>query len=291
MPLITHPTVRLTLLGSIFWLLLSGCSPLNTALKSTAAIPTVAIEPRPSPARWAGDFADPNWRTVWGIRQSGAWGTENMTVLADTNRFARILRVYFPAGSASPAVSRQEKAPIGGGQFLADLGIAPQTALRLSYYVRFSNNFDFVRGGKLPGLFGGIGNSGGNIPNGQDGFSTRFMWRTDGAGEVYAYLPTSTEHGTSIGRGNWQFQRGVWHHIEQEVVLNRPNERSGRIRVWFDDRLVLDQGGLVFRTTDRLKINGLFFSTFFGGDDASWATPRNVYADFANFSVSTVNAP
>ncbi|WP_181449171.1 polysaccharide lyase [Nonomuraea aridisoli] len=43
--------------------------------------------------------------------------------------------------------------------------------------------------------------NGGRIPDGTNGLSTRFMWRANGAGEVYAYLPTSREHGTSLGRG------------------------------------------------------------------------------------------
>lgn len=273
-------------------MVLSGCSLLrDTLIEPTGTKSIMTIGTSPNAVLWMGDFSNPSWRSVWRVRRQGAWGTQNMTAAPGRDGFSNILRVNFPAGSASPAASRQENAPVGGGQFFATLGIAPQTALRLSYYVQFCDDFDFVKGGKLPGLFGGSGNSGGDIPNGQDGFSTRLMWRTDGAGEVYAYLPTSQGHGTSIGRGKWYFQPGVWHHIEQEVVLNRPNTQSGRIRVWLDGAEVLDQGGLTFRTTNNLKIEGIFFSTFFGGDDTSWATPRSVYADFADFSVSAVAVP
>ena len=117
------------------------------------------------------------------------------------------------------------------------------------------------------------------------GFSTRYMWRRQGDGEVYAYLPTSRKHGTSMGRGNWQFQPGKWYQLEQEVILNQPGKSNGQIRVWLNDKKVLDQGGLMFRTANSLKIEGIFFSTFFWGGDASWATPQDVYADFAKFSV------
>jgi len=239
-------------------------------------------------ALWQGDFSQPNWLSAWGMQSQGRWGMENLEVVETPgDRFASVLRVHYPAGSASPTVSRRNNVPLGGAQFYANLGIQPQTSLRLSYYVKFSDNFDFVKGGKLPGLYGGEGASGGDNPDGTDGFSTRFMWRRNGDGEVYAYLPTTDEaYGTSIGRGSWRFQPGVWHHIEQEVTLNRPNSSNGRVRVWFDDTLVLDRGGLRFRTVDRLRIDGLFFSTFFGGNDASWATPRDVHIDFADFSVS-----
>lgn len=240
---------------------------------------------------WSGNFDDANWKQQWQVSSQKDWGWENTTIVPDpSGRFSKVLRVAYPAGSASPEVSRSEGAPLGGCQFLANLGIQPIDKLRLSYFVRFSENFNFVKGGKLPGLFGGTANSGGGIPNGTDGFSTRYMWRRAGAGEVYAYLPTSKESGTSLGRGSWSFKPGVWYFLEQEVILNQPGEKNGRVRVWVDGVQVFEQTKLTFRTTSALKINGLFFSTFFGGSDDSWATPDAVYADFANFSVSTVPA-
>ncbi|MEW6496163.1 MAG: polysaccharide lyase, partial [Cyanobacteriota bacterium] len=84
------------------------------------------------------------------------------------------------------------------------------------------------------------------------------------------------------------FERATWHHLDQEVVLNQPGQSDGRIRVWVDGEKVLDKGGLIFRTTENLKIEGILFSTFFGGGDSSWATPKDVYADFADFSVFSV---
>jgi hypothetical protein len=76
--------------------------------------------------------------------------------------------------------------------------------MRLSYYVRFSENFDFVKGGKLPGLFGGVGNSGGEIPDGTDGFSTRFMWRRNGdfkpQGSQYVASPVDSKRIIQPGR-------------------------------------------------------------------------------------------
>jgi len=40
---------------------------------------------------------------------------------------------------------------------------------------------------------------------------------------------------------------------------------------------------LVIRTSTQLSsIGGLFFSTFFGGDDTTWSTPTSQYAYFRN---------
>ena len=218
---------------------------------------------------------------------------DNTAVITDeTGQFGQVLRVRYPAGSASPTVTRKG-APSGGAQFYGTPNPSPHDRLKLSYSLRFSRNFDFVKGGKLPGLYGGTGNSGGDIPNGRDGFSSRLMWRKNGAGEVYAYLPKSKKNGTSLGRGQWTFRPNTWHQIQQELQLNTPRKSDGWIRIWFDQKLVLEETDLRFRNTSKLTIDGIFFSTFFGGDDRSWSTPKDVSIDFANFSIeapaSTLN--
>ena len=49
----------------------------------------------------------------------------------------------------------------------------------LSYRVKFKSGFDFVRGGKLPGLGGGDTPTGSDSANGVDGWTGRLMWRTE----------------------------------------------------------------------------------------------------------------
>lgn len=59
-------------------------------------------------------------------------------------------------------------------------------SMLLSYEVAFDSDFNWVKGGKLPGLRGGPsvdGCAGGAEPNGTDCFSSRLMWRTKAAGE------------------------------------------------------------------------------------------------------------
>jgi hypothetical protein len=274
--------LTMTIVSQTVFSNISSCSmarPEKSISTSDRAIQTSSL--------WTGQLIDRNWKDQWGVRNEKDWGWDNLEIITDeSDRFKNIIRVRYPAGSASPNAARQEGIPLGGSQFYADLGIEPQDQLRLSYFVRFSDNFEFVKGGKLPGLFGGTGNSGGDIPDGTDGFSTRYMWRRDGRGELYAYLPTSEKYGTSIGEGSWQFKTGIWHHLEQIVTLNNPDKTDGRIQVFVDGVEAIDREGLTFRTTADLKIEGILFSTFFGGSDSSWATPNDVYIDFAEFSVS-----
>ena len=263
-----------------------GCSSSNSTVSQGKTSMEASSSKTPDIAR-SSLFDRLDWARNWFIREDGRWGEENLAVIDDeTGRFDRVLRVRYPAGSASPRVSREDNAPLGGSQFYADLDIEPQASLRLSYYLRFSENFDFVKGGKLPGFFGGTVHSGGDIPDGTNGFSTRFMWRRNGKGEVYAYLPTSEEYGTSIGRGNWRFRPGQWYRLEQEVILNTPGESDGKIIVWVNGEKVVDRDNLKFRTTEDLKIEGILFSTFFGGGNSSWATPEDVSIYFADFVVS-----
>ena len=62
------------------------------------------------------------------------------------------------------------------------------TLKRFSVQLMFGSEFDFVKGGKLPGLYGGGTSCSGGAES-ERCFSTRFMWRRDGDGEVYGYLP------------------------------------------------------------------------------------------------------
>lgn len=235
---------------------------------------------------WSDSFNQQDWKAKWQLRKPQAWGLDNSQVVTDSSRqFSKALKVSYVSGSASPLSLKEYGSPLGGTQFFATLGLPPQDSRCLSYYLRFSKDFNFVKGGKLPGLFGGTVNDGRKIPDGTNGFSTRFMWRRHGDGEVYAYLPTSKDHGTSLGRGQWRFKPGVWHHLEQNIVLNKPGKQDGRVSVWLDGKPVLNVSGLTFRTTTDLQIEGILFSTFFGGGDPSWATPKSVYTEFANFSV------
>ena len=262
---------------------------LATAANEPAATDYILPLAQPARVRWSNSFASATWTQAWHVLPDKDWGWANLARIEEPGgRFETFLRATYPSNSCSPASTADYGTPEGGGQFLATAGLAPTNALNLRYYVRFHTNFNFVKGGKLPGLFGGTNSfSGGAVPDGTNGFSTRYMWRTNGDGEAYAYLPTSDLYGTEIGRGRWRFQPGEWHCLEQRVVLNNPDRNDGRLVVWVDGHLIVDERTLRYRTADALRIRGIFFSTFFGGGDPTWATPRDVHADFAGFVLSS----
>jgi hypothetical protein len=228
---------------------------------------------------WTDTFRGEDWFKAWSAKQN--WGLKENCTAANG-----VLRIRFPKGSASPTVTRKDGAPTGGAQWYAR-PLPPQDELYLRYYVRFTQPFDFVKGGKLPGLFGGTEASGGKKPDGTNRFSTRFMWRTQGAGELYAYLFGQDDpYGVSLDRGKWKFQVGKWHCLEQHVRLNTPGKEDGVISVWFDSAKVLDLQQIRFRTVKSLQIEGILFSTFFGGNDASWAASVDSVIEFRDFALS-----
>lgn len=222
----------------------------------------------------------------WGT-EGPNWGWEHISVISSTHGPA--LEFFYPQGSINPA---NKTAPRGGASFYITGGFKSHTnAACLQYKIYFPPGFAFAKGGKLPGLYGGR-NEKGESASGcrpgveRDGFSTRYMWRENGIGSLYAYIPGKSETcGTYIGKGAWTFLPGQWTTLEQEVVLNDPGVANGLVRAWADGRLVVDQPGMVLRSSPGISIDGIFFVSFFGGKGPEWASPKDQKADFADINV------
>ncbi|MGL4980370.1 MAG: polysaccharide lyase, partial [Fusobacteriaceae bacterium] len=227
---------------------------------------------------------DENWEKTWNIMGDKRFGLkENLEVVKDGAD--NVFRVKYPKGSIAPNAVENLGAPLGGAQFYVNL--EGRKSAELSYMLKFSPNFDFAKGGKIPGFYGGDRNaSGKRMPTEDSGFSTRMMWRENGSAYIYAYLPSSSMHGTYLGR--WQFEKNRWHKISQRVYLNEAGKSDGKIEIYLDGKLVTEIKDLKFRNGENLKIDGLFFSTFFGGSDKSWASRDNVYMDYKNFEMREV---
>jgi hypothetical protein len=209
------------------------------------------------------------------------WGEgleENRASIIDENN--KFLRVLYPEGHHGTD----------------DTGVLWRTnldksydELYISYRIRFKENFDFVKGGKLPGLAGGNGNTGGDKPNGYDGWSARLMWRKDGKVVQYVYHPDQIEkYGDDFAwdKSNQKyFQPGKWHTIKNYIKINKPGKKDGEILGWFDGELALENKNLRFRNTDAFSIDQFRFSTFFGGSGSQWNTTQNEFVDFDDIKI------
>ncbi|CAF3545024.1 unnamed protein product [Rotaria sp. Silwood1] len=233
---------------------------------------------------WKSNFTLSNWLAYWNQTRV-SYGEENIEIIK--NNGTPFIRVHFPKGSWSPQATERAGLPQGGTQWKSNLLHPELSDVTLTYSIRFPSQFNFVRGGKLPGLYGGKGNSGDDTPNGEDGFSARYMWREKGRGILYPFLPDSPYMGTTYELGTPLFNGdNKWHTLAQRLQLNTPGKKDGIITVWYDGKEVFKTTDVLFRTVYTLKITGIFFQTFFGGSTADWATPVATYIDFKDFKLT-----
>ena len=228
-----------------------------------------------------------NWKRAWGIPWTNR--TSNNKVVDNAFAGGKSLAVYYPAGGVGP----QETGTQFPMKFSDMVGMSKglYQELYLRYYVKFNKDFDFKLGGKLPGLMGGgdsWSRSGGNQPDGSDGWTLRFMWREDGRIVVYAYVPRSTNG--KLGGGQWgqeidcgfYAERGKWHCIEQYVNVGTPGNNDGQLKVWIDsiERINITDMRFWNVENDNGPVGGIYFSTFHGGNTEDWAPASNSVAMF-----------
>ncbi|KAI9193647.1 polysaccharide lyase family 14 protein, partial [Polychytrium aggregatum] len=220
----------------------------------------------------------------------------------------------YVAGSRNPAHD-----PVGGtGVYFEPMDLSQATTVSFEFQVFFPTGFNFVQGGKLPGLVGvasdqsvvASGCSGGN--DALTCFSTRFMasFRIQGKGEIYLYVDQSlqadsfcsippftycnSDYGASIGRGSFYFATGQWNKVRQVISLNSfqddstPNQDGG-VQVYYNDKLAISYDQVVWREFENVGFAAIDFETFFGGSDDSYDTPVSQYTYFKGLKLEVIN--
>lgn len=195
----------------------------------------------------------------------------------------RVLAVDYPSGSVGSGTS--------GAIWVVKFPRA-YDEMYLRYRVKFPPRFDPVLGGKLPGLAGGRGNTGGEHPSGEDGWSARGMWVSAGRLIQYVYHKNQPSIYGQTYRWNQSSGPSVlvpdrWHTMQHRIVMNTPGQPNGRVQAWLDGQLVLDARDLHFRDVDDLKIDQFQFSTFFGGATIQHGASRDETILFDDFFIST----
>jgi hypothetical protein len=249
-------------------------------------------------------FANCNKRTIknfldsWGVTKD-SYGEENRAIVKDpAGGKNKVLQLTYPKGSCNPKAD-----PVGGTGFYASpLKIpAGSPTVTMSYEVYFEKGFKFNKGGKLPGLYAGHDSCSGGDPA-TDCFSTRFMWRTDGMGELYAYIPDkgqdkdlcsgkndfcNPDYGNSLDRGIFTFTTGEWNKLKLVITPNKkPKTTTGQIDVWHNDKHVMNFDNILFTQQKGVNVLGITFESFFGGSDSSWESPAEQHTYFRNIELS-----
>lgn len=153
---------------------------------------------------------------------------------------------------AAPAAANQSRE--GAGFVWAPRAMKSAKSACLAYSVFLPENFKFGGGGQLPGLIGLMApanrdeaaqEAGGAPANGQqadqDGdvvFSAAPVWNKEAIGQFAVRGPEIfvLQKG---GYSKFEFPRGKWVRLEQEVMLDGTNLGNGSMRLWLDGELKL----------------------------------------------------
>jgi len=187
----------------------------------------------------------------------------------------------------------------------------PEQEVFFSYWVLFPDSLEFRYGGKLHGLVGGKANTGGDKPNGHDGWSCRVHWGPEDLIKLYIYHKDQkgkwgdvfyfrqdpgiirVDEETRVAsreKENIKLEKGKWHHIMMRIMVNDIGQRNGLAQAWYDGKLAADIRGFEFRDNtcdaDDLLVNAMYFSTFYGGRDERYKPVKDEYILFDDFMIS-----
>lgn len=226
-----------------------------------------------------GKYEDNDWRTDWRCPE---WkmGLNLLEVIdGEKAHSGKSLRIEYPKGvsSCTSETTCVNWKPSLGGDF---------EQLYYGYRVRFPGDFEFVKGGKLPGVGGGTTNSNGDIPTGYDGWSVRMMWDHDAKLVQYVYHPDQPGKYGDIMDTKVPVMLDEWMTIQTKVVMNTLGKKDGVIKTWINGTVVIDRKDMQFRKTDELTIDRLLFAFFFGGAGPEWAPSSDQHIYFDDMSVS-----
>lgn len=210
-----------------------------------------------------------------------AYSLSHLEVVADgAGKYLR--QRYVPNSIGSPRVGWQF--PVKGG-----------TEVWASYRLYFEPGWEWVKGGKLPGLAGGTAPTGGDFDD--NGFSARMMWRSGGRLVLYAYHhDRPTKYGEDFvlkeadGK-DWVAPIGQWFTIRQRLKMNSSGSAwDGEAEVWIDGKQKLLKKGLRWRKSTSYSADRFLYSSFYGGNDSTWAPSKTTYARFDTFKVASTAA-
>ncbi len=194
---------------------------------------------------------------------------------------------------------RLEAGTINGNPSSGNHGIALAVPLArqvnnacIRYRIRFGENFDWSKGGKLPGLSGVAPGVSPTVPTGggnpgDKGWSGRLMWGSGGSVSSYMYHPKQPSY---YGQGfGWsrRVDDGRWHVLRQCYRMNTVGKKNGVLRAWLDGARVLNRTDFVYRLKNTVHISHLMWSVFRGGATMDWAGHRDSHVDFDRVRVTT----
>lgn len=222
------------------------------------------------------DYAEDWFSPDWNNRQG------EIDIISENNN--QFMRGHYPEGKYG--------APNTGWSWNTSVP-GQVTEMYFSQDIRFKPGFDWVLGGKIPGVQGGYIEAG-QSPTYGSGFSARMMWKQDGRLVFYVYHQDQGGlYGDSYTWGNFHFETGKWYNITYRIVLNSitngQGNRDGIMEGFVNGELVTQLSNFNFRNDENIVIDRIYMSSFFGGGDSDWATKRDEWMDVDNYVAFTHN--
>ena len=226
-----------------------------------------------------GVYLETEWRGDWNRTGTMPHGPTQTEIAVDSDsRYNKVMRGHYEEGTIGPAYNN-------GFNFGSPITSIDEAYF--SYDVKFKEGFDFVIGGKLPGLTSVPIPNPGHVPDGSDeeGFMAILMWKENGRLVSYVYhMDAGSLYGSTWG---WDpavyFATNTWYNITIRVRLNTVGSSDGFMEGWVDGERRFLMPNIRFRTESAMHIDDLYICSFFGGGSDIWAATRNETIDFDNF--------
>lgn len=226
------------------------------------------------------DFESKNWQGEWRARKD----PRGETVASDeTLKFVpfqgKALRVKVEQGG--------HKGISLSFNFKKQIGEEPEE-IYFRYYLRYADDWNPKRGGKMPGISGTYGRAGwgGRKVNGRNGWSARGSFRGQKGGKTpigyYCYHADMKGIYGSV----WVWKKNNlgyipnnrWTCVEEYVKMNTPatdggkGKNDGILRAWIDGKLAFEKTDVRMRDVDTLKIEKIWVNIYHGG---KWSSPTD----------------
>lgn len=203
-------------------------------------------------------------------------------VRGSEERGSEVLQIKLPAGTSS---AHQDIVPRGGTGFnwVPD-SIKEATGACLTYRIMVPEDFEFSKGGMLPGLYGGTQIIVGKKSEEKSGFATRVLWGQEGTLSLGTLAPVNGNR--VLDNSKLKLTPGKWHEITTEAVLNTPGANNGIVRLWVDGELATERMDLALRSAEQpFTVTGVLTDVSYGHFTDPVAAPKDTHIQISPFEL------
>lgn len=228
------------------------------------------------------------WHADWNYPWEGSYLEQNGTVHiienVDPEQGSNVMRLILPKGSHAGS-------DIPAGCDWETLLNSSFNELYFSYRIKFKPGFEWVCGGKIPGVRGGPSWDGWFGPPYDGGFVNLPMWSEQPTIAHYYYYHGQTHEYGATRLWNTRIESDKWYTVTLRTVMNTINGGYGNTDAVFEGyingKLVSQITGFTLRNLASIGIDRLNITAFFGGGEPLFAATRDEWIELDDFIAFT----